>query len=138
MDEMKKVTEENRTEAIDMNKRMTKRILEIEKEMKRSLAIRKETNNLRQKEQDLQDQPVGRNEGINQTTSEINYTSDWAKQLAAMDKSTDNSQVPVTLSESAQEVTPSHWMERLNVQNSTDRDNISGTKEPGDSWIGWN
>ena len=97
---------------------------DIEKEMKRSTTIREETMNLRQKEKELQDQSKGRNKSSDQPKENLNYTSDWAKKLAAMEKQKEKetTQVPI-------DVTPSHWMERLDPQDNTDGEKESEAKK---------
>ena len=136
IEKLKRATNENKTEACKMNERMNKRIDEIEKEMMTSREIRKRTMALKQKEKMLNDQPCGRMVATDQPSivdTNVKYSSDWAKQLAALenDKALNNA----TMEDSTEletEATPAIWMEREEGSKRIENDwfdNAKGEKE---------
>ena len=83
---------------------MFKRINEIEKEMKKAQEIRKRTNTLRNSKRKILIIQPTRSETAKKKANEemnTNYTSDWAKQLAA------------TQASEGTETTPDNWVEHV-------------------------
>ena len=121
VEQVKQIVDKNKEEADSTNKRMKRRMNDLEKEMKKSLEISKITQDWRQKEISLNDQSAGRSSTEEPTLQPINFSSDWAKQLEVTVIETGGTEVQGTNRPSA-----SIGMDDQNARNANNHDWFDG------------